>query len=419
MANPRSLVFALYNHWDTVEVLVRLSREFAVLTAEQVLGCIAKVAPQLDAEAQGAALRAMVNADILQPCARSSDLQLNAYVLDFVRGLTREHELGLAAVLQARVAAIREATEALNEGVQSTDMDRARGAANKLAELFRQISLQLDQDRHALLELAEDAKSADASMLIAQRYRHVLEAYDHYVEPMNQMMDTGPQGTFYRYLEDAERSLDLAFEQLSVQGGLYSHRLQLRQVAHQAKELRRFGRLIAQQCADTVLPLREEMRQHNALTSAVSLLLGQVRKRGLRRALSHHTADTALPVWRNERGFRLQLGDEVRAIMAAARQYQPQSVAFPQDDASDTLPLLEHVDEAAIREHLQRSLPVDSLLDWLNTHHGHLQDATLLRLFHDLQHDSAWLIEAREQPEKTTLQTIRVLHHPHRVSVRK
>ena len=74
MANPRSLIYALYVHWDTVEVLVRLSREFAVLTTEQVLGCIAKVAPQMDAEAQGAALRAMVNADILQPCARSNDL---------------------------------------------------------------------------------------------------------------------------------------------------------------------------------------------------------------------------------------------------------------------------------------------------------------------------------------------------------
>ena len=417
MANPRSLVYALYTHWDTVEVLVRLSREFAVLTSDQVLGCIAKVSPQLDAEAQGGALRAMVNADILQPCARSSDLQLNAYVLDFVRGLTREHELGLAAVLQARVAAIREATEALNEGMQGIDMDRARGAANKLAELFRQISLQLDQDRHALLELAEDAKSADASMPIAQRYRRVLEAYDHYVEPMNQMMDTGPQGTFYRYLEDAERSLDLAFEQLSVQGGLYSHRLQLRQVAHQTKELRRFGRLIAQQCADTVLPLREEMRQHNALTSAVSLLLGQVRKRGLRRALSRHAAGTTLPVWRNERGFRLQLGDEVRAVMAAAQQYQPQSVAFPQDEPGNAPQLLEHVDEAAIRQQLRSSLPVDSLLDWLHTHHGHLQDATLLRLFHELQHESNWQIEASEHPETTTLQAIRVLHHPHRVSI--
>lgn len=417
MANPRSLIYALYVHWDTVEVLVRLSREFAVLTTEQVLGCIAKVAPQMDAEAQGAALRAMVNADILQPCARSNDLQLNAYVLDFVRGLTREHELGLAAVFQARVAAIREATEGLNEGMQAADMDRARGAANKLAELFRQISLQLDQDRHALLELAEDAKSADASMPIAKRYRRVLEAYDHYVEPMNQMMDTGPQGTFYRYLEDAERSLDLAFEQLTVQGGLYSHRLQLRQVAHQAKELRRFGRLIAQQCADTVLPLREEMRQHNALTSAVSLLLGQVRKRGLRRALSRHDAGTTLPVWRNERGFRLQLGDEVRAVMAAAQQYQPQSVAFPQDDPGNAPPLLEHVDEAAIRQQLRSSLPVDSLLDWLHTHHSHLQDGTLLRLFHELQHESSWQIEASEHPETTTLQAIRVLHHPHRVSI--
>lgn len=52
-------------------------------------------------------------------------------------------------------------TQAFNEGMQGTDMDRVRGSAKILAELFRQISLQLNQDRHALLELAEDAKSAD------------------------------------------------------------------------------------------------------------------------------------------------------------------------------------------------------------------------------------------------------------------
>ena len=417
MANPRSLVYALYTHWDTVELLVRLSREFAVLTSDQVLNGIAKVSGQRDAETQGAVLRALVNADILQTLPRSSDLQLNAYVLEFVRGLTREHELGLAAVLQARVAAIREATEALNEGMLGADMDRVRGAANKLAELFRQISLQLDQDRHALFELAENAKSADSSMPISQRYREVLEAYDHYVEPMNQMMDSGSQGTFYPYLEEAERALDLSLEQLSVQGALYSHRLQLRQVAHQAKELRRFGRLVAQQCADTLLPLREELRQHNALTSAISLLLGQVRKRGLRRALSRPADETALPVWRNERGFKLQLGDEVRAVMAAARQYQPQAVAFPQDEPGDAVQLLEQVDEAAIRAHLVRSLPVENLLDWLHSHYAHLQDATLLRLFHDLQHEPGWQFEAASQPEKTTLQTIRVLHYFHRVSI--
>lgn len=416
MATPRSLVLALYNHWDTVELLVRQSRESAALTYDQVLGGIAKATGKLDAEAQGTDLRALVNADILQALPRSSDLQLNAYVLEFVRGLTREHELGLAAVLQARVAAIREATETLNEGMFGSDMDRARGAANKLAELFRQISLQLDQDRHALFELAENAKSTDSSMPISQRYREVLEAYDQYVEPMNQMMDSGSQGTFYRYLEEAERALDLAYEQLSVQGGLYTHRLQLRQVAHQAKELRRFGRQVAQQCADTLLPLREELRLHNELTSAISLLLGQVRKRGLSRTLSRPANDTTLPIWRNERRFKLHLGDEVRAVMAAAQHYQPQAVAFPQDEPGDALQLLEQVDEAAFRAHLARSLPVQNLLDWLHNHYAHLQDATLLRLFHDLQHEPGWQFEAAPQPEKTTLQTVRVLHHPHRVS---
>lgn len=131
MSNPRSLVYALHAHWDTVELLVRLSREFAVLTCDQVLNGIAKASGELDAEARGAVLRALVNANLLQTLPRSTDLQINAYVLEFVRGLTREHELGLAAVLQARVAAIREATETLNEGMLLADMDRVRGAANK------------------------------------------------------------------------------------------------------------------------------------------------------------------------------------------------------------------------------------------------------------------------------------------------
>jgi len=117
--NPRSLVHALHTHWDVVETLVRLSREFAVFTTDQVLTLLAKVSPQLDAEAQSTILRALVNADILQTLPRSSDLQINAYVLEFVRGLTHEHELGLAAVLQVRIDAIREATLALNEVYRS------------------------------------------------------------------------------------------------------------------------------------------------------------------------------------------------------------------------------------------------------------------------------------------------------------
>lgn len=416
MPNPRSLIHALYIYWDTVEHLVRLSREYAAFTSDQVLKVIAKASPQLDAEGQNAVLRSLVNADILQTVVRSSDLQMNNFVLDFTRSLTKEHELSLAAVLQARVAAIREANQVLNEAMVESDIDRMREFSNKLSELFRQITLQLEQDKHAILDLVEVAKAADSSMPIAQRYHRVLEAYDQYVEPMNQMMDSGSGGTFYHYLEESEQSLDLALEQLSVQGALYSHRLQLRQVTHQAKELRRFGRVVALHCADTLLPLREELRQHNQLSSAISQVLQHIRKRGLRRGLATALSKTELPLWRSERGFKIQVGDEIRAVMADAYHYQPLAVEFPLDDVTAQHQVLEHVDEVGIRAHLDSSLPINNLLAWLLEHYSYLQDATLLRIFHDLQHETNWLIESSTETSTMALQTIAVSHYPHHVT---
>jgi len=220
MQNPRSLVFALHAHWSVVEWLVQRSREQPVFEQDQVVALIGKVDPSKTPEDREGILRALINADILQLLPRDSLLQLNAHVLEFVRGLTREHELGLSAVLQARVQGIRETTERLNEALERRDLDLLRQAAAQLAELFRQIGLQLDQDRHAILEIAEKAKASDSQMPAERRYRQVLQAYDEYIEPMAAMMDSGPAGTFYRYLEETERALDYSLEVLTAQGAL-------------------------------------------------------------------------------------------------------------------------------------------------------------------------------------------------------
>ena len=39
-------------------------------------------------------LRKLANSGLLEVLARGNALQINSYVLEFVRGLTREHELG-------------------------------------------------------------------------------------------------------------------------------------------------------------------------------------------------------------------------------------------------------------------------------------------------------------------------------------
>jgi len=415
MATPKSLLFQLHRHWDLVEHLTRHSRTLPSFDEEQVMALITRFSATTDTQEAAAQLRSLCNADVLQWLSRSNSLQLNPLVLEFARGLTREHELGLSSVLKARVEAIRSATEALQQGLEEQDNDRLRRAATQLSELFRQIGQQLDQDRHAIMELAEQAKARDAAMPLAKRYRAVLEAYDQYVEPMNEMMDSGLGGTFYPHLEAAERALDRATEQLTVRGALYTHRLQLRQVAYQAKELRRMGRLVAQHCAETLLPLREEARQHNQLTTAVSALLGRVRKQGLRRALRSPDLASGLPLWVSSRQRRVTVGDEVKSIMAEARDFEPIRHEFPEESNAEPLSLAEWVDERALRKALHSALPVDNLLHWLQQYCPQAPDAVLLRLYHDLVREPQWSALLQDKATQTALHTVRVRYHAHRL----
>ncbi|MBR7631515.1 hypothetical protein KAT72_21605 [Aeromonas popoffii] len=416
MATPKGLVLQLHKHWEIVEELTRISREWPAFDEQTILGIISKLhcAPDGEPDKAAEALRALCKSDVLQCLERTETLQVNPVVLEFVRSLTREHELGLSSVLKARVDGIKQAIMQTSEGVEPFNHELIRQGAARLSDLFRQIGLQLDVDRHAIMDLAEQAKSSDSAQPIQYRYRAVLEAYDQYVEPMNEMMDSGLSGTFYPYLEQAEKVLDKAVETMNIQGGLYSHQLQLRQVAYQAKELQRLGRIVAQQCASTLLPLREELREHNSLSAAVSYLLGQVRKRGLMRGLSSRKASEGLPVWRQERPRRATVGYEIRQLMAEALAYTPQLIAFPDEVTFDEYSL-DAVDEDALKLHLSSSMPVENLLIWLQQHYGEHTDATLLRLYHELVREPSWKATHHRDSTKTDLQAVQVQYHPHRI----
>ncbi|GLT15879.1 hypothetical protein [Vibrio algivorus] len=409
MAAPKSLIFQLHQHWEVVEQLTRLSREFPgfdLKALEQVINQYKSKHSE-----SNTVLTSLVNADILQSINRSSDYQLNTLVVDFVRGLTQEHELGLSAVLKARVDAVKDATSQVLEGLDAEDNDLLRTGANRLSELIRKITQQLTQDKQAIFEIAELAKSADTSVPIERRYREVLEVYDQYVEPMNEMMDSGLGGSFYPLLEKAEEALDTAVDILSIRGSLYQQRLAMRQIAYQVKDLRFQGRVIAQQCADTLLPLREEARQHNQLSAVISKQLSQVRKKGLVRGLNAED----LPMWKSSRVSKVQLGNAVRELMAEFLDFEPRSMPFPDEEEALTSSIINWVDEELLRDQLADSLPVSNLMMWLKGNYQHLTDAELLRLYHELVRDPQWQSTLGISSSTTALNTIVVTYHPHRI----
>ena len=378
MINPRSLIRALEKHWDAIERIVLLGRDQIAYERNDILALMAKVYVHELAEQHVERLQQLVNAELLVEMSHSNTLQLNENVRQFVGSLLHEHELGLSDILKARIVDIKTGLEQLQQAVQDRDMAALQRGAVRIDNQLRQILQQLDQDTHAIQDIAERAKAADEKMPLATRYREVLDAYDRYVQPMTELMDTGAGGSFYPLLEEAEKVLEALAQQLLVQGGLYSHQRLLRQIGFRVKELRQAGLLALKQCTNTLMPLREELRRHNRLSAAIGQLLGEVRKKGLRRTFSQQS----LPVWRKERTVSVAIGPELLTLMEQVRHYQPKAVDFPELTAEDTHIQLEQVDEDAIREHLYKSLPLTDLMHWLTGHYGHYQDITLLRLYH-------------------------------------
>lgn len=409
MVAPKSLLFQLHRHWEVVEALVLCSREHPAFEFQFLVRVIEQHKAK-DIDANGV-LSSLLNASILLPMSRTEDYQLNSLVIDFARGLMQEQALGLSDVLKVRVEAIKDATSKLLKGLDEKDNDLLRSGAQKLAELTRQISQQLEQDKQAIFEIAEQAKSADTQMPMERRYREVLEVYDQYVEPMNEMMDTGISGYFYPLLESAELALDKVNDVLSIRGSLYQQRLAMRQIAYQVKDLRYQGRITAQQCASILLPLREDVRKHNRISAVIGQQLGFVRKKGLVRGLP----EKDLPIWKSRRSSRIQLGNEIRQLMAEFIGFEAVVMPFPEQTALPENTPIQWVDKNRLRAHVVASLPIENLMEWLKQFYSYLPDAELLRLYHDLVRDTEWQNDILSELDKTKLHDIYVHYHPHQL----
>ena len=121
MASPKHLTRTLFEQWETVEAPVRATREMPAFSEEQVLAAIRQAQPALDDVQVREALRRLLASGVLEVQSRSESFVVNTHVLEFVRGLTHEHELGLSSVIQARIEAIRGATETLTAGIEAGD----------------------------------------------------------------------------------------------------------------------------------------------------------------------------------------------------------------------------------------------------------------------------------------------------------
>lgn len=102
---------------------MRLTRETHAFDRDQVKAVVRQHLPDIDSNTQQTILQNLVSNNVFYALPGNDALMVNQLVTEFVRGLTKEHELGLSGVLRTRVDAIKEATAALAEALDKGDRD--------------------------------------------------------------------------------------------------------------------------------------------------------------------------------------------------------------------------------------------------------------------------------------------------------
>ncbi|WP_238322287.1 hypothetical protein [Vibrio mexicanus] len=120
-------------------------------------------------------------------------------------------------------------------------------------------------------------------------------------------------------------------------------------------------------------------------------------------------------MWKSSRVTKMQLGNEVRELMAEFLNFEPSSMPFPEEEEAPTSLMINWVDEELLREQLTDSLPITNLMTWLRGNYQHLPDAELLRLYHELVRDPQWQSTLRANSSTTALNTVAVTYHPHEI----
>ena len=143
----------------------------------------------------------------------------NTHLVPFIQFLLDEQKLGLLAEITANTDTLRDHLDqiriALFEG-------RRTGFFQKCQEMesrFHTLQRLVDQNTRAIYHLVDEAKQADRSQPIKERYAKVITAWDSYVRPALEMKSPGQPFTtlitqitreFQAWLEDATLSVLMA-----------------------------------------------------------------------------------------------------------------------------------------------------------------------------------------------------------------
>lgn len=405
MLSAKKILKCLDDDWPVLEALANRSQLYS-FSFQDVQALFTRYFPQLSSEQVFREAQKLLAQDILIPQAKSSQLELNRSVLEFIQFLTQEHNLGTVGDIQSRIDELDRLRARLDGAVRQKDVHEMRRFVRLMDERVREVVKHFRKNESAILHLVDKAKADDSNMSLARRYAAVMEAFDEYIEPVLQMIDIN--GPFQHSIETLEHCLSDLVQFIEDTGFMSGDKEPLVQLRTRLLDMNQIGRESLTRSTDVLMPLREELRKNTLISRNASLVLATLRKQGFEPIMEQ----LAVKFSSDHQKFSLGSANQITSYMAELVDYQDDNYQLPdavdsQPGANIRVPDLQDVLKSARTQKTNTDLS-----KWLAHSYPQLPVDELLFLYQELSRAPALKLEHQDDVSEMEVNGFRLRLHP-------
>ncbi|HAT40737.1 MAG TPA: hypothetical protein DCS87_03310 [Rheinheimera sp.] len=405
MISARKLIRCLDEFWPVLETLA-LRSQHHTFSFQDVQSLVQRYAAQQTSEQCFKDVQRLLQLEILIPMAKSSQLELNRAVLEFLQFLTQELTLGTVGDIESRILELNRLREKMTQAAAQKDTTELRRFVRLMDERVREVVKHFRKNELAIKHLVEQAKADDRQMSLAKRYASVMDAFDEYIEPVLQMIDIN--GPFQKSIEALEHALSDQISFIEDTGFMGNDKEPLIQLRTRLLEMNQIGRESLIRSTDQLMPLREELRKNTLVSRNASELLARLRKQGLEPLL-----DGLVPKFSSDlQKFSLGSANQITSYMAELTEYEDERYQLP--DAIDQTPSsnIRVPDVQDVLKSARSTAKKTDLSRWLADSYPQLPVDELLFLYQELSRAPALQLEHATDTTELEIHGYRLKLHP-------
>ncbi len=300
----------------------------------------------------------LIDEGIISQLPNSPSYEMGEFVREVIEHLKREHTLGLAEEIRVYLEDLENHTSKIVEAIEQASAEALHRHVDLLANRIRSIRHHLRNNSTAMYEIVVRAKTRKARTTLLDRYAEVLEAWDSYVEPVQEMADPG--GPFETQFERLERELIRASESVVSQGSLVSERQNLESLQFRLNAMRTDLLEHLRKSRELLLPLVREVRRNSVVARGASVALKKLRAEGI----ASLDLPNRVPINRRSSPTAISCTAAIERYLADVSEYNPEPVSFEYRSGDDVAPV-RHISFDEVASRLTSELPVPDLLSWL------------------------------------------------------